>query len=185
MGTYNYVLTTKSRDFVIDGQKQPVHLSKFAYKDSSRGMPRHVSATVGRLENLWGNASPKYVVQGDDFLEDYPVFTGWAKGAICVGDGYTESLPLIGFVRGSGRSRYIEQWHGFKFASPDGADRWGQSRHQTAAALRDSGLIEGKCLVRVIPSHDGYYVYVHAQQENDIVRAKMVLAQADTVILAA
>jgi hypothetical protein len=118
MGTYQYLLTTKSRKIkTTTGDKIEVFLLKFDGKVSIwRNTPPHELATLARMENAWARrGTPSYIVhEGYADLKDgetQPVYTDISETfSPSFHEAAFDKLRIAGMIRMVGGKPIFEPW---------------------------------------------------------------------------
>lgn len=116
MGTYAYILPTKSEKALLDGKVVELHRARYAYKpyltrrDESDGAPKGFWARVGAMEKAWSRREPaQYVIVGAEAGAGEPI-RSWPKNRVVM---YDDHFPdAIGTLRanpdaGRGKPKWI------------------------------------------------------------------------------
>jgi hypothetical protein len=124
MGTYNYMLSTKTRKLAVLGEDRSidVNMTIWGYKDGW-GMPHaspNLMRKLGRCETLWAQrAMPQYVMSDgvtDAFdrldREQWPVYSFEGCDQPHFSEDYLPNYGLfVGYVRTHGKRLALEPWH--------------------------------------------------------------------------
>lgn len=180
MGTYCYILTTKTRRVDVgDGQKADVNLLKYSHKEFGwrSDEPAWLKAKLARMDYVWsGDREPDYFVIGDDFEDGLEVYTNWGSRGGSITDDQFGNLDFVGILRAKGSRFVLEKWTVIEAKAPTphavrGAIQ-GLTKHKVRVEYKDKKS-------RPSPGFSGeaqeYVFRVICEHENDAVMAKVAL----------
>lgn len=189
MGQYNYLLTTKTRKLTDQhGRKVDAHLYRFSDKESSyRGSrgERLLQARIQRSTQIWDCRDwPEFVISDpeQDVIDydnsDWPVYEA-CKTAYFGEEHLSKYAIFAGYVRGKGGKNarlQFERW--CRFTVRVNNLRIEKQMHEMRMRLHHSGFVESKNVhigVNIL-DYGNPMLVVSAKTENDLVKAKVVLA---------